>query len=147
MSKTSEPAQGTSGAGVPGPNAGLERSLKIVVAVLGLLILVGLGAVIARMVSLASGDKATATASSGQSALEETAGLADTGIPETEGQLRLAAEQSLELPTGATVRSVSLSGGRLAVHYDAPDGAGIAIQDLKTGKTLSRVRLQGPAAR
>ena len=44
-------------------------------------------------------------------------------------------------PAGATVRNLSLSGNRLAVHYDAPSGGGIAIVDLATGRTVQRIEL------
>jgi hypothetical protein len=48
----------------------------------------------------------------------------------------------LALPAGATVRSVALAGQRLVVHYSARDGDGIAILDLATGQTVSRVRIE-----
>jgi hypothetical protein len=47
----------------------------------------------------------------------------------------------LALPDGAQVRSMSLSGDRLAVHFDAPGGGGIAIVDLASGQAVSRIEL------
>ena len=47
---------------------------------------------------------------------------------------------------GAQVRSVSLSGNRLAVHYDAGAAPGIAVLDLQTGPHdhQRRGRKRGP---
>lgn len=142
MSKTGEATQATSGAGGPPPNAGLERTMKIVVGVLGLLILLGLGAVVARMVTLASGTGTPEAAGAAAGSAPSAAAPAIT----TGGAAQLIESQSLSLPRGAQVRALSLSGNRLAVHYDAPGGGGIVIQDLESGKTLSRVTLQVPGA-
>lgn len=137
---TRDAPQAPAGLGVQPPNPGLERTLKIVVAILGLLILAGLGAVFARMAYLASGrgSQAALTAADGDVAASGAAGAA---------RRALVPEAALDLPDGASVRSVSLSGGRLAVQYDAPGGGGIAIVDLETGETISRVRIPGPPAR
>lgn len=103
----------------------LQRRLKILVAGLGLLIVLGLLLVIGRVVYLASrGPSAAAPAASQGPA----AGLAATG------------EITMALPPGAQVKTMTLDGGRLAVQFDAPSGAGIAVLDLDSGRTLSRVR-------
>jgi hypothetical protein len=34
---------------------------------------------------------------------------------------------------------MSLSGNRLAVHYEAPGAEGIAVLDLQTGETITSV--------
>ena len=47
----------------------------------------------------------------------------------------------LPLPAGATVRNLSLSGNRLAIHFDGPSGPGIAIVDLATGRAAQRVEI------
>lgn len=107
------------GAAAPAQDTGSLRALKIAVIVMGVVLVLGFITVIARIIYLVSRPPAQ-QASSG-------AGL--------------AAEQRLELPDGAIVRSQSLSGNRLAVHYEAPGGAGIAVLDLETGRTISRVRL------
>ncbi len=51
-------------------------------------------------------------------------------------------EQKLGLPAGAQVRAVSLSGNRLAVHYDAGGAEGIAVLDLQTGATITTVAIE-----
>lgn len=96
----------------PAPDAGLRRLLEIAVAGMGVLIVAGLAAVALRVAYLA--------AHSGGAA---------------------AAEAALALPSGASVKSLSLSGQRLAVHYVSPEGEGIGIVDLETGRLVSRLRL------
>jgi hypothetical protein len=97
------------------------RALKIAIVVMGVMIVLGLITIIGRMIYLASqgGRQPTATAVSA----------------------RIAPNARLALPTGAQIRHVTLSGDRLAVHYEGPAGAGIAIIDLVTGTQLSRVEL------
>ena len=102
----------------------LQRNLKIIVGGLGVLILVGLGAVIARVVGIASG-----TGDKGQVQTVKTV-VASPG-----GAL------ALEIPKGAKIVSVSLSGNRLAVHHEGPDGAAIAILDLESGRRVLDVKL------
>jgi hypothetical protein len=102
----------------------LQRNLKIIVGGLGVLILVGLGAVIARVVGIASGP-------GGKGNVETVR----TVVASTGGAL------ALEIPKGAKIVSVSLSGNRLAVHHEGPDGAGIAILDLETGRRVLDVKL------
>ena len=43
------------------------------------------------------------------------------------------APEALSLPRGAVIRQMAISGNRLAVYYEGPDGAGIRILDLATG--------------
>ncbi len=107
-------AQGA--AGQRAPNT--ERTLKIIVAVLGVLIVLGVLTVIGRMIYLASRGPAQSASASA-----------------------IAATPRLALPAGAVIRSMALSGDRLAVHFDAASGSGIAILDLANGRTLSRVEL------
>jgi hypothetical protein len=95
------------------------RLLKIAVVVMGLLILSGMAAVVLRIVYLAS--RPTVQTSSAGSGLEARARLA--------------------LPPGAAIRLMALSGDRLAVHYDAPAGPGIAIVDVATGMVVSRIAI------
>lgn len=95
------------------PEAGLQRMLKIAVTAMGLLIVIGLGAVVFRLARLAS----------------------------EPGSGAIASAQTLTLPSGAAVRSLSLSGQRLAVHYSSPGGEGIALLDVATGRVLSRIRV------
>jgi hypothetical protein len=95
------------------------RALIFIVSFLGLLIVAGLVAVILRIIYLSStpsAQRATTDAAEAPSAADR-----------------------LDLPAGAVVKSMSVGGDRLAVHYDAPGGGGIAILDLATGTVLRRV--------
>jgi hypothetical protein len=101
----------------------LQRNLKIVVAGLAALIIVGLGAVMVRVLGLASG--------SGEKGRSQ---VITTVVASPQGTL------ALEIPQGSKIVSVSLSGNRLAVHHDGPAGAGITILDLETGQRLFDVK-------
>ncbi len=94
----------------------VQRNLKIVVGGLGALILVGLGAVAVRVVGLAG------TAGNGPSS-RSVAAAAGTTV-------------SFDIPKGAKIVSISLSGNRLAVHHDGPGGPGITIFDAETGRRV-----------
>jgi hypothetical protein len=100
----------------------VQRNLKIVVAGLGILILLGLGAVVAGIVGLASGDP------KGKSG---PAPAASSSLPAT---------LDLKLPQGDKIVSVSLSGNRLAVYHEGPAGPGITIIDIQTGQHLLDVK-------
>ncbi|MCC7252277.1 hypothetical protein [Hyphomicrobium sp.] len=98
-----------------------ERVLVFIVVFLGLLILAGLAAVVLRIIYLSSTPGAQRTMpEAGQSAVAATA-------------------DRLDLPAGGSVKSVSVNGDRLAVHYEAPGGAGIVILDVASGAVLRRV--------
>ena len=99
----------------------LQRNLKIVVAVLSAFILLGLGAVAVRVIGLASG-----TSGSNQSSRIIT--------------VSPSATLSLEIPKGARIVSVSLSGNRLAVYYEGQDRPGIEILDIETGRRVLDVK-------
>lgn len=92
------------------------RILKIAVVVMGVILVLGFAAVIGRIAYLV-----TRTAKP----------AAPTAI---------AKNLRLPLPEGATVRSLALSGDRLAVHFDAHAGAGVAILDLLTGEPVTHVQ-------
>ena len=102
----------------------LQRNLKILVASLGFLIFAGLGGIAWKMMGLAK-ERATAGGTT-------TTSTAAPGLSEI----------ALELPKGARVVSTSISGNRLAVHYDGPSGTGIAVIDLDTGKRIANVNPQ-----
>jgi hypothetical protein len=106
-------------------DARMQRNLKLVVVGLGLLILIGIAAVVGRVIYLAS------------AAPTQPAALAPV----------VGQQQVLELPADAQVRSISLSGSRLAVHYQAGAKEGVAVIDLKTGRTVSSVAVQRGAPR
>lgn len=99
----------------------LQRNLKIAIAAMGLMMLTGLGAIAYKII-----------AASGAS---RTAGGAVTAIAGAPG-----GEIGVELPKGAKVISVSVSGNRLAVHHESPAGTGIAIIDLDTGRRVADVK-------
>ena len=94
------------------------RALRIAVIVMGVLIVMGLVAVIGRIIYLMARPSGQITSHSGQ----------------------LTPEIAAPLPGGAHIKSVTLQGDRLAIHYEAAAGAGIVVIDLASGKTLSRVR-------
>jgi hypothetical protein len=95
------------------------RLLKIAVIVMGILLMGGFAFVLAAIVYQAS--------RGGQD------GAAAGAEP-------IAAE--LHVPKDATVSTLSLDGGRLALHLQSSAGAEIVVIDLATGKTLARVRLK-----
>jgi len=99
----------------------LQRILKIVVAALAILLFAGLMAVIWRVIYLAS-----------PSATQPVAAPA----------LAIQPGQSLQLPAGAQVRSISLSGNRIAVHYEAGGAAGIAIFDIQSGRMVADIAVE-----
>jgi hypothetical protein len=105
---------------LPAADARLQRNLKIFVIALAVLIFAGLATIIGRVIYLASAPE-TQPAAPGPA---------------------ISPEQSLLLPAGAQVRSVSLSGNRLAVYYEAGGADGIAVLDLQTGRTITSVVLQ-----
>ncbi len=90
------------------PNPKVQRTLVFVVVILGLLIVAGLVAVIGRVLYLSSRSGAPGKASGAR-----TSGSGDIQ--------RAIADVPLPLPPGAQVKSMSLSGNRLAVHYEGPE--------------------------
>jgi hypothetical protein len=110
----------------------VQRILKVIVGTLAILLFAGLAVAVARVIYLASAPVAQPSAS------------ALTPAPTPAPAIR--PEQSLALPAGAQVRSVSLSGNRLAVHYDTGASSGIAVLDLQTGRTITNVAIETRAA-
>jgi hypothetical protein len=106
----------------------LQRILKLVVAALGILIFAGLAAIVGRVIYLASPAPTQPSAVSSQPAASPTRAIRP--------------EQSLQLPAGAQVRSISLSGNRLAVHYETAGATGIAVLDLQTGQMVTDVAVE-----
>jgi hypothetical protein len=99
----------------------LQRNLKIIVVVLAVLLAAGLAAIVARIFYVASRPAAQPPLVSGEG---------------------LKGGLSMQLPAGAEVRSISLSGDRVAVHYSAGGREGIAVLDLRTGEPLASVELK-----
>jgi hypothetical protein len=100
------------------------RALKIAIVVMGVLIVLGLLVVIGRVIQLS---------------LNRSARPAQ--VPA--GAAMLRAEARLALPGGAVIKTMTLSGDRLAVHYETLDGrkGGIVILDAASGETLTRVEI------
>lgn len=100
------------------PNARVQSILKLVVIALGILLVAGLAIVIGRIIYLAS-------------------------VPSTQPVVSsmVSSNQTLQLPPGSEVRSVSLSGNQMAVHYAMPEGSGIAVLDLATGRKATHVSI------
>jgi hypothetical protein len=91
------------------------RLLRIAVIVMGVILLLGFATVIGRIVYL----------------LNTAPKLTDTKLPDaSETAAPLKAPPSIELPSGAVVKHIALSGNRLAIHYEAASGAGVRIVDL-----------------
>lgn len=97
------------------------RMLKIAVIAMGVVLVLGFIAVIARIVYLVARGNETSHATGVSQPIRENTRLA--------------------LPAGATVRNLSLSGGRLAIHYDGLTGSGIVVLDLQTGAAVSRIHI------
>jgi hypothetical protein len=122
---TSVPNPPTDGNAANAPARNLkERALVFIVVFLGLLILAGLAAVIVKIIYLSSTPPAQRASSD-----------AAAGGPAS------APRNRLELPAGAEVKSISVNGDRLAVHYEAPGGAAIAVLDLASGAVVRRVEV------
>jgi len=114
-------------AAAPAPNsaeARLQRTMKIVVVALGVLLFAGLATVAGRIIYLAS--------------IKSTQ-------PPPAPRPAVPPEAMLRLPPGAQVRSISLSGDRLAVHYEAAGLEGIAIYDLAAGRALTDIGIKRTA--
>jgi hypothetical protein len=100
------------------PHARAQSILKFVVVALGVLLVAGLATVIGRIIYLASAPPVQPVASS-----------------------TVSSNQTLQLPQGSEVRSISLSGNQMAVHYEMPEGSGIAVLDLATGREATHVSI------
>ncbi len=103
------------------------RALRIAVLGMGALMILGFGAVIARIVYLTTRPPA----------LSESA-TAAIAPPAT---TKLGLDTTLALPQGAKIQSQSLSGTRLSVHYVSDGDESIVIVDLETGQPVGRIRI------
>ena len=97
----------------------LQRNLKALVIGLGALILVGLAAIALKVMGGLGGARPAVSATAATTLSMPSGG-----------------EMALELPRGAKVVSVSVSGNRLAVTHESPTGTGIAVIDLDTGRRV-----------
>jgi hypothetical protein len=87
------------------------RLLKTIVLVLGILLVVGFGALVATMIL-------------------RTSHL---------GELREAAPATLSLPADARIGHIALDGGMLAVHIEKEGAEEILVVDLRTGEVKQRL--------
>jgi hypothetical protein len=154
-----QPAKATASA--QGPAAGLsaeearfQRNMKILVAVLGVLIFAGFATIAGRIIYLASSGETqprgeifrrpkppeAVVANPPASAAAPAAGASRAAEPLAALPV-LDETIQLQLPAGAEVRSVTMSGRQLAVHHVAPSGEGITVIDLGSGKVIARVAL------
>lgn len=101
------------------------RWLKIAIVVMAIMIVAGILGVVARMFYLAS----TRSPQASRASAATTIGT-------------IAPEAKLQLPSGAIIKSMTMDGARLALQYDAPSGAGIAIVDVASGRVVSRWRIE-----
>jgi hypothetical protein len=106
----------------------LQRNLKFLVGGLGALIVVGIGAVVLKMVYFGSSPRAPGS-------------QAATAVATPAGEI------TLELPKSAKVVSISVSGNRLAVHHESPAGTGITVIDIDTGRRIADIKAQDAVPR
>ena len=128
-SDTAVPTSAQAGVASNAREMRIQRVLKAVVIFLGLVLFAGLALAVGRVIYLASTTRTQAT-----QVIE--------GMQAASPALAIRPEQTLELPAGAHVRSVSLSGSRLAVHYDVGSATGIAVIDLQTGHRITNVAVE-----
>lgn len=105
-----------------------ERVLLFIVVFLGLLIVASLVAMVLRVIYLSRTGPAQP---------------ASQPVPVAEATVA----DRLALPAGAIVKTVSASDDRLAVHYEGPDGAGIAVVDLASGVVVRRLEIVSEPAK
>ena len=113
------------------------RMLRLAVIGMGLILVLGVAAVIGRITYLTMRQRVPVVTTSGSGAGASEPALGSSGA--------ISAELRLALPPGAKVRSQSLAGNRLAVHYEGAGGEGIIILDLETGRPVSQVRIEAGA--
>lgn len=101
-------------------NPAQVRWLIVAIVVMGILIVLGVLGVVARMFYLAS----TATP-----------------VPPRAVATAIVPDSRVQLPSGAAVRHIALDGDRLALHYDGPAGGGVVVVSIATGRVLSRLTL------
>lgn len=115
------------------------RNMKIAVVVMAVILILGFIAIIARIFYLSSRTPAQPP--------KAAVTMQPATNPRVLDPVKIAERARLDLPAGATIRSMAFSGARLAVQYDAPSGSGIAIVDLETGRAISRIEIGTPPAR
>lgn len=104
------------------------RSLRLVVISMGILMALGFGAVIARIVYLTTRP----------APVLQSAAPAPTAAPAAAG---LPATGRIPVPAGAKVLSHSWLGDRVSVHYALGSEEFILVIDPQTGETVSRLTI------
>ena len=106
------------------------RLLRIAVIVMGVILLLGFATVIGRLVYLLNAAPKTALPAAGATR--------HVSAP-------LPVPTAIALPKGAVVRHIAISESRLAIHFDAPSGAGIRIVDLAApGQSTTLLIVEAP---
>jgi uncharacterized iron-regulated membrane protein len=132
MAKPTTPIKDDDDAQAPGLlasvplNDGQVKGLKIAVTVMTGILVLGVLTLFGRIIYLVARPSPHAAASNAVSGASRSPAAAIT-VP---------------LPAGAVVRQTSLSGERLALHYDGPSGPGIVLVDTITGQIISRIALK-----
>ncbi|MGI9521506.1 MAG: hypothetical protein ACR2PG_07640 [Hyphomicrobiaceae bacterium] len=93
------------------------KILQFAVIFMGVLIVVGLGVVIGRIMYLAAQPERSPL---------DMAKLAETG----------GFERYLALPPATTAKSVSIDAGQMLVHYEGDSSAGAIVIDLRSGHKI-----------
>jgi hypothetical protein len=103
------------------------KRLKVSIAVMTALLVVGIVTLIGRVIYLASAKgESPATAAS--------VAAMPAGSP-------LLADVTLPLPAGARLVTSQLQANRLLAHYTGAAGDGLLVLDLSTGRVLSHVKV------
>jgi uncharacterized iron-regulated membrane protein len=111
-------------------NDGQVKGLKVAVTIMTGILVLGVLTLFGRIIYLvARPSPQSASAVAGSAAAKPVAAI------------------TVSLPTGAVLRQTSLSGERLALHYDAPSGSGIVLVDTISGQIVSRITLQPEPAK
>jgi hypothetical protein len=105
------------------------KRLKVSIAVMSALLVIGIITLIGRVIYLAS--------AKGDGAATGAAPVA-TNQPAT---APLLSEATLPLPTGARLVSAQLQTNRLLAHYTGAAGDGLLVLDLSTGRVLSHIKV------
>lgn len=113
--------------------------LKVAVVVMGIMLLVGLAALIVGLVYQASKVGGETPPAAPAAAVPAPPAPADpiAMAPAASGAL-----PALDIPQGANVVSMSLDGQRLALHVRSREKAEIVVVDLRTGKVVSRLNIE-----
>ncbi|MFM9940753.1 MAG: DUF6476 family protein [Hyphomicrobiaceae bacterium] len=101
---------------------GQLRALKFAVYGMGVLLILGFLVIVGRIIYLIAQAPATPP-------------------PPDAVTAAIKSEAKLALPAGANIRHLSMTGNRLAIHYDAPGGSAIVIFDLGSGTIVSRIAI------